>query len=104
MEGTAGHDALAMRRREIDALDAKLLELLNQRAEISLEVGRIKRASGDAGAFPVHDPIRERELLARLAEINRGPLASGQIRAISSPAAFLSTACTCVPYFPTMPM
>ncbi|MBO4312093.1 MAG: prephenate dehydratase [Desulfovibrionaceae bacterium] len=82
MEGTAGHDALAMRRREIDALDAKLLELLNQRAEISLEVGRIKRASGDAGTLPVHDPIRERQLLARLAEINRGPLASGQIRAI----------------------
>ncbi|MDE7063938.1 MAG: chorismate mutase, partial [Desulfovibrionaceae bacterium] len=45
-------------RGEIDAVDGKLLELLNRRAALSLEVGRIK--SDDPGI--VFKPLREREV------------------------------------------
>ncbi len=83
MDETDWRDMLAMRRREIDALDAELLKLLNQRAEISLEIGRLKQKNVQGqGAFLVHDPIRERELLAKLEAANGGPLTNGQIRAI----------------------
>ena len=57
-------------RRKIDAVDAALLELLNQRAQYVLEIGEIKRQQ----ALAVYDPGRERSILQRLEELNRGPL------------------------------
>ncbi len=57
-------------RGEIDAVDGKLLELLNRRAALSLEVGRIK--SDDPGI--VFKPLREREVLDGLEARNPGPL------------------------------
>lgn len=57
-------------RREIDAVDGRLLELLNRRAALSLEVGRIK--SDDPGI--VFKPLREREVLDGLEARNPGPL------------------------------
>ena len=57
-------------RRQIDALDAELLRLLNQRAAIACEIASIKVALG----LPAHDGNRERQVLARVAEKNAGPL------------------------------
>jgi chorismate mutase len=57
-------------RRQIDALDAELLRLLNQRAAIACEIASIKVASG----LPAYDGNRERQVLARVAEQNTGPL------------------------------
>jgi len=57
-------------RRQIDALDTELLRLLNQRAAIALELAAIKVASG----LPAYDGNRERQVLARVAEQNAGPL------------------------------
>jgi chorismate mutase len=57
-------------RRQIDALDAELLRLLNQRAAIACEIAAIKVASG----LPAYDGNRERQVLARVAEQNTGPL------------------------------
>jgi chorismate mutase len=57
-------------RREIDALDVELLRLLNQRAAIACEIALIKVAS----ALPAYDGNRERQVLARVAEKNTGPL------------------------------
>ena len=57
-------------RREIDKLDGEILELLNRRAERALEIGRAKEESGGA----VFDAARERQILERLAALNRGPL------------------------------
>ena len=62
--------ALVERRRAIDALDAELLRLLNQRARIASEVGRIKKACG----LPIYDGLRERQVLERVSGKNRGPL------------------------------
>ena len=57
-------------RRQIDALDAELLRLLNQRAAIACEIASIKLASG----LPAYDGNRERQVLARVVEKNTGPL------------------------------
>jgi len=62
--------SLARWRRRIDALDRKLLELLNQRARLAFEVGRKKRAAGVA----LRDPRREAAILARMRQRNPGPL------------------------------
>jgi chorismate mutase len=65
-----GHETLDDWRRQIDALDAELLRLLNQRAAIACEIASIKVASG----LPAYDGNRERQVLARVAEKNTGPL------------------------------
>ncbi len=67
-------------RARIDEIDRQLLRLLSQRAELSLEIGRAKRESGE----PVLVPQREQEILEELARLNPGPLPAGAIRAIWS--------------------
>ena len=63
---------LAELRVQIDALDTQLLELLSQRAKLSLAVGQAKARAGNAR---VYDPVREAQLLASpresATEINR---------------------------------
>jgi chorismate mutase/prephenate dehydrogenase len=53
---------LAAVRREIDALDDRLVELLAQRLRLVRKVAELKSSTGLA---PVHVPDREREVLAR---------------------------------------
>jgi chorismate mutase-like protein len=65
-------------RQQIDALDAELLRLLNQRAAIACEIAVIKVASG----LPAYDGKREDRVLARMAEKNLGPLDQQSITAI----------------------
>jgi len=67
-------------RTRIDDIDRQLLRLLSQRAELSLEIGRAKRESGE----PVLVPEREQEILDELARLNSGPLPAGAVRAIWS--------------------
>lgn len=62
--------ALARQRAKIDALDAQIVLLLNQRARVVQEVGRIKRKDGLA----IADPRRAEEVLLQIAAKNRGPL------------------------------
>jgi len=57
-------------RRKIDAIDTALLHLLNLRAELSLEVGRMKSEAG----VPLRAPEREQEILTRMKQANPGPL------------------------------
>lgn len=49
-------------RKRINAIDSQLLDLLDERAKLAIEVGRIKREQGR----PMYDPERERDLLDRL--------------------------------------
>lgn len=57
-------------RAEIDGIDETLIRFLNQRARIAVEVGMLKRTAG----LPLCDPERERRVLARVCEVNAGPL------------------------------
>jgi chorismate mutase len=70
LQNGTGEKTLDDWRREIDALDTELLRLLNQRAAIACEIAAIKVASG----LPAYDGNRERQVLARVAEQNTGPL------------------------------
>ncbi len=65
-------------RQEIDAVDQELLRMLNKRASLSLEVGRIKAEESGVAACVrggvIFKPEREREVLNLLAANNNGPL------------------------------
>lgn len=65
-------------RRRIDQLDRELVELLNRRATLSVEIGRLK-ANGDVVVF---QPDREAVVLAQVEAANRGPLPNSALRAI----------------------
>lgn len=65
-------------RRAIDALDAELVRLLNERAVLSQRVGALKRGT----PARVFVPEREAEVLANVARQNRGPLRDDDLRAI----------------------
>jgi len=63
-------------RHRIDALDRKIVSLLNERAELAREAGRAKAA---AGRRAIRDAEREREVLLRVTMANTGPLAQGDL-------------------------
>ena len=65
-------------RARIDAIDRQLLDLLNQRAQAAIEVGRAKGALG----VPYYAPDREKEILDRLERKNPGPFPTEAVRAI----------------------
>ena len=70
---------LARLRQRIDALDRKIVGLLNERAELGREVGREKVA---AGRRAVRDAEREREVLLRVTMANTGPIPQADLLAI----------------------
>jgi chorismate mutase/prephenate dehydratase len=68
-------------RKQIDELDARIVELLNARARIVVEVGRVKHQSG----APIYAPDREKVVLERIRRANKhvgGPLPDGCLEAI----------------------
>lgn len=66
-------------RKRIDALDRRIVKLLNERAELAREVGKVKAA---AGRQPIRDPQREREVLLRVSMANDGPTPQADLLAI----------------------
>jgi len=76
----AKRDSLNQLRNKIQAIDQKILDLLHERAEIAIEIGRIKRSQH----LPVYDPQRERELLDLLIQNNKSPLSEEGITQIFS--------------------
>src|SRR5215208_3713943 len=66
-------------RREMDAIDVRLVELLNERARVSLRVGALKQ---QADAAPVLRPEREAMVVAQALGANGGPLRPYHLRAI----------------------
>ncbi len=65
-------------RKKIDEIDDKLVDLLNERAKIVIEVGNIKKAE----KLDFHSPSREREILERLTARNTGPLPEDTLKAV----------------------
>ncbi len=66
-------------RRRIDALDRRIVALLNERARLGLEVGTAKAALGRRSVL---DAEREREVLLRVAMANHGPLPQAELLAV----------------------
>jgi chorismate mutase/prephenate dehydratase len=69
---------ISARRDEIDRIDSELLLLLNRRAVCAQEIGHIKKRNGQ----PIFVPDREKAVLARLVESNRGPLPNQSIEEV----------------------
>ena len=65
-------------RKRIDKLDLELVKLLNERAKVVVEVGKIKQES-DA---PVYAPDREKIVFEKIAAANEGPLPERCLQAI----------------------
>lgn len=65
-------------RKQIDAVDVELVALLNKRAEIVVEIGRIK----NAGGAPIYSPDREKMVLDKIRAANKGPLPDKTLVAI----------------------
>ena len=57
-------------RQRIDVLNAKLVDLLNERARCALEIAAFKSKNN----LPVLDPKREKEVLEKVVAHNAGPL------------------------------
>ena len=71
-------DKLKPLRDQIDAIDAQLLALLNERARVAQQVGHVKAETN----APVFRPEREAQVLARIADNNPGPLLSSDLQSI----------------------
>jgi chorismate mutase/prephenate dehydratase len=71
-------EALASLRVQIDAMDRQLLGLLNQRAQLAQQVGKVKERDGS----PVFRPDREAAVIDGLKQVNEGPLKNDSIAPI----------------------
>ena len=71
-------DKLEPLRQRIDELDARLVQLLNERAEVVVRIGRVKRDD----ASPIYAPDREQRVLAQIRRFNQGPLPDSCLQAI----------------------
>jgi chorismate mutase / prephenate dehydratase len=77
--GEASNDQdLTPLRDQIDAIDREMLDLVNRRAQLAAEVGRLKLAT----ASPVYRPEREAEVLRSVVAANPGPLAADAVEPI----------------------
>lgn len=73
------NEQLAPLRKRIDELDEQLITLLNERARVVVEVGKVKQ-TGDS---PIYAPDREQRVLEQVRKFNKGgPLPDSCVEAI----------------------
>ncbi len=65
-------------RAQIDEIDRKIVELINERAVHSLQIRDLKPGA----AMGLYDPRREEEILQKVSKFNEGPLYSEHLREI----------------------
>ena len=65
-------------RQRIDEIDTQLVNLLNERAKVVVEVGKLKSRSDK----PIYAPAREKEVFAKIVRANQGPLPDKTLKAI----------------------
>ena len=65
-------------RRQIDDINAKLLRLLNERAQVATAIVKRKMVLG----LPTFDPVRESAMLDLLTQSNEGPFSDSTVKAL----------------------
>lgn len=65
-------------RKQIDAIDEELVAMLNRRAEVVVQVGKLKSVEGT----PVYAPDREKVVFEKIRRANKGPLPDKTLLAI----------------------
>lgn len=79
--GVSGMDSISISnrldefRRQIDALDERIVRLLNERAVCANRIGELKGSVG----METYQPNREKDVLAHVQRVNDGPLADDAI-------------------------
>lgn len=81
MADTLSSQLLPLRER-IDQIDEQVLQLLNERARIAQEVGKVKEDVDTEG--PVLKPEREAQIIRRLQSLNKGPFTTRAVEAVWS--------------------
>jgi 3-deoxy-7-phosphoheptulonate synthase / chorismate mutase len=71
-------DRLLELRGQVDEINLQILELLNKRARVVSEIGKVHSAMGN----PFYDPAREGQMLQALEMANRGPFSNETIKAL----------------------
>jgi chorismate mutase/prephenate dehydratase len=71
-----GDEKLRKLRTKIDGLDEEIQELINQRAQLVVDVAKAKTS---AGADNFYRPEREAEILKKVMERHRGPLSAEEV-------------------------
>jgi chorismate mutase-like protein len=62
----------------IDAVDRRLVDLLNERTRVVEDIGRVKRHA----ELPIYEPKREEQVFANITGSNHGPLSQEAVRRI----------------------
>ena len=78
MESDWGLEKLAECRVLIDAVDVKILALLNERTQIVEEIGRVKQTL----TLPIYEPKREEQVFANITAHNQGPLPNDAVKRV----------------------
>ncbi len=65
-------------RKKVDDIDDKIVELLNDRANLALEIGKIKRDK----ALEFYVPAREQSIFTRLENQNKGPFPKNSLKSV----------------------
>jgi chorismate mutase-like protein len=71
-------EKLAECRQRIDAVDLKILALLNERTSIVQEIGAIKQQA----QLPIYEPKREDAVFANVLGNNPGPLGGDAVKRV----------------------
>lgn len=72
------HRKLHPYRKKIEELDEQIVELISERARQAVAIGRVKEKLGEEAL----DPVREKEVYARISRLNRGPLSDEALKAV----------------------
>ena len=69
---------LSSLRKKIDTVDDQIISLLNERASVVKQVGKLKEKSGEG----VYAPDRETQIYKNISNKNKGPLSDKALKAI----------------------
>ncbi len=65
-------------RQQIDSLDSQIVELLNERAGVVVDIGKLKQQTN----APIYAPDREKIVLQKVRSLNKGPLPDRCLEAV----------------------
>jgi chorismate mutase/prephenate dehydratase len=72
------NESVDVLRKKIDQIDEKIVLLLNDRASLAQRIGSNKSLNGQE----IYAPGREKDVLSRVSQLNRGPLSEQAIRSV----------------------
>ena len=69
-------------RQTIDTVDQRIIQLLNERAQVSLRIGAAKKQINSNEDPPIYHPAREQQIFEKISKLNSGPMITENLIAI----------------------